>query len=120
MPRPTLSLRHRTPAAPPETRMPESDRSAVLFEPLQVGPKTMRNRFYKVPHCTGFGAERPGAQAALRSIAAEGGWAVVNTESCSVHPSSDEFPLASGRMWDEDDANNYGLMVREAHRHGAL
>ena len=100
--------------------MVASDRYAVLFEPLKVGPKTMKNRFYKVPHCTGFGAERPGAQAALRAVAAEGGWAVVNTESCSVHPSSDEFPLASGRMWDDDDARNYGLMVREAHKHGAL
>jgi dimethylamine/trimethylamine dehydrogenase len=100
--------------------MTTTDRYAILFEPLKVGPKTMRNRFYKVPHCTGFGAERPGAQAALRGIAAEGGWAVVNTESCSVHPSSDEFPLASGRMWDEEDAANYGLMVRTAHQHGAL
>jgi dimethylamine/trimethylamine dehydrogenase len=100
--------------------MAASDRYAVLFEPLKIGPKTMKNRFYKAPHCTGFGADRPGAQAALRGVAAEGGWAVVNTESCSVHPSSDEFPLASGRMWDDDDANNYGLMVREAHRHGAL
>ena len=97
-----------------------NDRYAILFEPVKVGPKTMRNRFYKVPHCTGFGAERPGAQAALRAMAAEGGWAVVNTESCSVHPSTDEFPLASGRMWDDDDAANYGLMVRAAHKHGAL
>ena len=97
-----------------------TDRYAILFEPIKVGPKTMRNRFYKVPHCTGFGAERPGAQAALRGVAAEGGWAVVNTESCSVHPSTDEFPLASGRMWDDDDAANYGLMVRTAHQHGAL
>ena len=97
-----------------------SDRYQILFEPLKVGPKTMRNRFYKVPHCSGFGAERPGAQAALRGTAAEGGWAVVNTESCSVHPSTDEFPLASGRMWDADDAANYKLMVDTAHRHGAL
>ena len=100
--------------------MEASDRYAVLFEPLKVGPKIMRNRFYKVPHCTGFGAERPGAQASLRGVAAEGGWAVVNTESCSVHPSTDEFPLASGRMWDDDDANNYKLMVDTAHEHGAL
>jgi dimethylamine/trimethylamine dehydrogenase len=100
--------------------MTMTDRYAILFEPLKVGPKTMRNRFYKVPHCTGFGAERPGAQAALRGMAAEGGWAVVNTESCSVHPSTDEFPLASGRMWDDEDAANYGLMVNTAHRHGAL
>ena len=100
--------------------MATAGRYDILFEPIRVGPKTMRNRFYKVPHCTGFGAERPGAQAALRGVAAQGGWAVVNTESCSVHPSTDEFPLTSGRMWDDDDAANYGLMVAEAHRHGAL
>jgi dimethylamine/trimethylamine dehydrogenase len=100
--------------------MAPNDRYAILFEPVQVGPKTMRNRFYKVPHCTGFGAERPGSQAALRSIAAEGGWAVVNTESCSIHPSTDEFPLTSGRLWDDEDAANYGLMVEAAHQHGAL
>ena len=97
-----------------------NDRYAILFEPVRVGPKIMRNRFYKVPHCTGFGAERPGAQASLRATAAEGGWAVVNTESCSVHPSSDEFPLTSGRMWDDDDAANYGLMVEAVHAHGTL
>ncbi len=100
--------------------MSEADRYAILFEPLQVGPKVMRNRFYKVPHCSGFGAERPGAQAALRAVAAEGGWAVVNTESCSIHPSTDEFPLTSGRIWDDEDAQNYGLMVKAAHEHGAL
>jgi dimethylamine/trimethylamine dehydrogenase len=100
--------------------MADRNRYDILFEPINVGPKTMRNRFYKVPHCTGFGAERPGAQAALRATAAEGGWAVVNTESCSVHPSSDEFPLTSGRMWDDEDAANYSLMVDEAHKYGAL
>ncbi len=100
--------------------MTMDSRYAILFEPVKVGPKTMQNRFYKAPHCTGFGAERPGAQAAIREIAAEGGWAVVNTESCSIHPSTDEFPLASGRLWDADDAANYKLMVDAAHRHGTL
>jgi dimethylamine/trimethylamine dehydrogenase len=92
----------------------------LLFTPLQVGPKLMRNRFYKVPHCTGFGAERPGAQAGIRGVAAEGGWAVVNTESCSIHPSTDEFPLNSARIWDDDDASNLALMVRTAQAHGTL
>ncbi len=64
--------------------MTMDSRYAILFEPVNVGPKTMRNRFYKAPHCTGFGAERPGAQAAIREIAAEGGWAVVNTEQFST------------------------------------
>ena len=31
----------------------------ILFEPIQIGPKTMKNRFYQVPHCNGFGSEKP-------------------------------------------------------------
>src|SRR6266704_1226155 len=23
----------------------------VLFQPIKIGPKTLRNRFYQVPHC---------------------------------------------------------------------
>ena len=32
-------------------RNPKHD---VLFEPIQIGPKTMKNRFYQAPHCTGL------------------------------------------------------------------
>ena len=38
----------------------------VLFEPVRIGPKTLRNRFYQVPHCTGFGVEKPWTQARHR------------------------------------------------------
>ena len=27
----------------------------ILFEPVQIGPVTAKNRFYQVPHCTGLG-----------------------------------------------------------------
>ena len=40
----------------PMARDPRHD---ILFEPVQIGPKTLRNRFYQVPHCTGFGSEKP-------------------------------------------------------------
>ena len=70
--------------------MATDPRHAVLFEPLQIGPKTLRNRFYQVPHCTGFGVQKPGAQARHRSMKAEGGWAAVNTEYCAISPDSDE------------------------------
>ena len=46
----------------------------------------LRNRFYQAPHCTSYGSDLPGAQAHLRGMKAEGGWAAVNTEFCSVHP----------------------------------
>ena len=31
----------------------------ILFEPVRIGPKVMRNRFYQTPHCSGFGSEYP-------------------------------------------------------------
>ncbi|HMK87486.1 MAG TPA: hypothetical protein VK437_16100 [Steroidobacteraceae bacterium] len=37
-----------------------------LFQPLKIGPKTLRNRFYQVPHCIGAGSDRPGFQAGHR------------------------------------------------------
>ena len=56
------------------TRDPRYD---ILFEPVQIGPVTARNRFYQVPHCTGIGWTQPETIARLRGIKAEGGWAVV-------------------------------------------
>ena len=100
--------------------MPRDPRHDILFEPVEIGPKTLRNRFYQSPHCTSFGAELPGAQAHIRAMKAEGGWAAVNTEFCSVHPSSDSRPLVSARLWDDDDARNLGKMAELAHQHGAL
>jgi dimethylamine/trimethylamine dehydrogenase len=100
--------------------MPRDPRHDVLFEPIQIGPKTLRNRFYQVPHCTGFGSEKPGSQARFRGMKAEGGWAAVCTEEALVSPDSDFWPVVSQRIWDEDDARNLALMADEAHRHGSL
>ena len=45
----------------------------ILFEPVDIGPVTTKNRFYQVPHCTGMGHLRPQAHAALRAVKAQGG-----------------------------------------------
>jgi dimethylamine/trimethylamine dehydrogenase len=37
--------------------MPRDPRHDCLFERLKIGPKMLRNRFYQVPHCCGFGTE---------------------------------------------------------------
>ena len=58
----------------------------VLFEPLKIGPKTMKNRFWQVPHCNTAGTTHPGTNAGHRGMKAEGGWAVLNTEACSIDP----------------------------------
>ena len=62
--------------------MGRDPRHDILFEPVRIGPKTLRNRFYQVPHCTGFGVEKPWSQARHRGVKAEGGWAAVCTEYC--------------------------------------
>jgi dimethylamine/trimethylamine dehydrogenase len=92
----------------------------ILFEPVRIGPKTLRNRFYQVPHCSGFGTEKPWTQAAHRGMKAEGGWAAVCTEYAPFSPESDEAPLIAARFWDEDDMQALRLMTDAAHEHGAL
>jgi dimethylamine/trimethylamine dehydrogenase len=92
----------------------------ILFEPVRIGPKTLRNRFYQVPHCTGFGAEKPGSQALFRGMKAEGGWAAVNTEEALIASDTDYWPVVSTRVWDEDDLRNLSLMADEAHKHSSL
>ncbi len=95
-------------------------RYEVLFEPVQIGPVTAPNRFYQVPHCSGMGYQKPNTVAAMREIKAEGGWGVVCTEYCSIHPSSDDAPLPSHSIWDDKDIRSHAAMVDGVHRHGAL
>ncbi len=87
---------------------------------MRIGPKTLRNRFYQVPHCTGFGTRKPGSQAAHRGVKAEGGWAGICTEYSPVGLDSDESPYISAQLWDEDDLGNLALMVDAVHEHGSL
>jgi dimethylamine/trimethylamine dehydrogenase len=100
--------------------MPRDPRHDILFEPVRIGPKTLRNRFYAVPHCTGFGSEKPASQARFRAMKAEGGWAAVCTEEALVSVDSDFSPVFSTRMWDDDDLANLSVMCEEAHAQGAL
>lgn len=92
----------------------------VLFEPIRLGPVTARNRFYQVPHCSGMGWQRPDMLAAMRGVKAEGGWGVVCTEYCSVHPTSDDSYYPYARLWDEDDVRENAKMTEAVHEHGGL
>ncbi len=93
---------------------------SALFEPIRLGPVTARNRFYQVPHCNGMGHVRPHAEAAMRGIKAEGGWAVVATQETEIHPSSDLSPYAENRIWDARDIPALRLMTDAIHDQGAL
>ncbi len=100
--------------------MPRDPRFDILFEPVKIGPVTAPNRFYQVPHCTGMGYGLPASLAAMRGVKAEGGWGVVNTEYCSIHPSSDDIPSPFCSLWDEGDVRNMAPMADAVHAHGAL
>src|SRR5690606_5680900 len=99
------------------TRDPRFD---ILFEPLRIGPVTAPNRFYQVPHCSGMGYQHPATLAAMREVKAEGGWGVVNTEYCSIHPSSDDLPAPFASLWTDADVRHMAAMHDAVHRHGAL
>ncbi|MBW7920791.1 MAG: FAD-dependent oxidoreductase [Rubellimicrobium sp.] len=92
----------------------------ILFDPVRIGPVTTRNRFYQVPHCAGMGWQRPQAAAAMRGMKAEGGWGVVNTEYCSIHPTSDNAGFPYAALWDDGDIRGHRLMTDAVHAHGAL
>jgi dimethylamine/trimethylamine dehydrogenase len=92
----------------------------ILFTPLQIGPVTAKNRFFQVPHCNGMGHAMPLAHAAMRETKAEGGWAVVSTEECEIHPSGDLTPYVEARLWDDRDIPALALMCDKVHAHGAL
>ncbi|MGE3875993.1 MAG: FAD-dependent oxidoreductase [Parvibaculaceae bacterium] len=101
----------------PRRRDPRYD---PLFEPIRIGPKTMKNRFYQVPQCTGAGHPRPGSNAGHRAVKAEGGWGGLSTESCSIHPEVNQSTSTNTTMWDEGDVINHRHMVDEVHKWGAL
>jgi len=100
--------------------MARDTRYDVLFEPVQLGPVTARNRFFQVPHCNGMGHRDPTAHAVMRGVKAEGGWAVVCTEEVEIHPTSDVGGYIEGRLWDDTDIPAHERLVEQVHAHGAL
>jgi dimethylamine/trimethylamine dehydrogenase len=91
-----------------------------LFEPIAIGPKILKNRFFQVPQCTGAGVERPGANAMHREVKAEGGWAGLCTEACMIHPETDQPVAVVTSLFDHGDVINHRHMVDSVHKWGAL
>lgn len=100
--------------------MSRDARFDVLFEPVKIGPVTARNRFYQVPHCSGMGYRYPNAEAQLRGMKAEGGWAVVSTQEAEIHPTSDLTPANEARLWDDGDLPALSAVTERIHAHQSL
>ena len=100
--------------------MSRDPRYDILFEPVQIGPVTAKNRFYQVPHCNGGGYRDPSAVAEMRRVKSEGGWGVVFTEQVELHHSSEISPFIELHLWDEDDMPMLAKMSDAMHEYGAL
>lgn len=100
--------------------MPRDSRHDPLFEPIAIGPKLLKNRFFQVPQCTGAGVERPGANAMHREVKAEGGWGALCTEACMIHPETDQPVAIVTSLLDQGDVINHRHMTDSVHKWGAL
>ena len=100
--------------------MPRDPRYDILFEPVQIGPVTAKNRFYQVPHCNGMGHQYPSSWVEMRRVKAEGGWGVVNTEEVEISHTSELSPIPEGRLWDDRDIPLLARMADAVHEYGAL
>jgi dimethylamine/trimethylamine dehydrogenase len=100
--------------------MPLDPRYDILFDPVQIGPKLAKNRFYQVPHCNGGGYRDPSAVAEMRRTKAEGGWGVIFTEQTEIHPSSEITPFIEQHLWEDKDIPALAKMAEAMKSHGAL
>ena len=103
--------------------MPKDTRDSrydILFEPLRIGPKVAKNRFYQVPHCNGGGYRDPSAVVEMRRTKAEGGWGVIFTEQTEIHPTSEITPFIEQHLWDDRDIPALARMAEAMKSHGAL
>ena len=100
--------------------MAKDSRYDILFEPLRIGPKLAKNRFYQVPHCNGGGYRDPSAVVEMRRTKAEGGWGVIFTEQTEIHPTSEITPFIEQRLWDDRDIPALARMAEAMKSHGAL
>jgi dimethylamine/trimethylamine dehydrogenase len=93
------------------------NRHDILFEPLQIGTKVFRNRFYSVPHAS-FHPGRRLSDIAFRRTKAEGGWAAVCGGVVSIRP--DSWGGFVPRLWDDEDRAFLGRLAAEVRDQGAL
>jgi dimethylamine/trimethylamine dehydrogenase len=101
--------------------MARDSRYDILFEPVHIGPKVMRNRFYQTPHDSALGSQAPEAEAYFRGMKAEGGWAAVSTGHVQIAPDYDYtgFHILS-HLWDDADTRAWSLVAERIHRAGSL
>ena len=100
--------------------MQRDPRYDILFESVEIGPVTSKNRFYQVPHCNGGGYRDPSAAAEMRKTKSEGGWGVIFTEQVEMHHTAEITPFIELRLWDDQDMPMLIKMSSKMHEYDAL
>ena len=100
--------------------MPRDARYDLLFEPIAIGPKILKNRFFQVPQCTGAGSSTAGRQ--CHAPRGQGGRRLggLCTESCMIHPETDQPVATVSTLYDQGDVINHRHMTDSVHKWGAL
>jgi len=92
-----------------------------LFEPISVGPVTLKNRLQLLPHNTLYAMD---ALTSYLERRAQGGVGLVEVSMATAIRDLGEFPEGSVDAWpykgyDESIVQHYSKLSRSIHRHGA-
>lgn len=101
--------------------MPQRDpRYDILFEPVEIGPVTLKNRFYVAPHADSIGMNKIDDMIAYRRARAEGGWGAVCIGETMIHTTSDHAPFVSTRISSDEYIEPMSRLTEAIHEYGAL
>ncbi|WP_339671465.1 FAD-dependent oxidoreductase [Dasania marina] len=92
----------------------------ILFEPIQIGPVKMKNRFYVAPHADSFGMGKMDEMIAYRKARAEGGWGAVCTGETMIHETSDHAPFVCTRLSSDKFIEPMSRLTGAIHEQGSL
>ena len=89
------------------------DRYKILFDEVKIGPVTAPNRFFAVPHATGYAWNQPSGAIAIRAMKAEGGWGTVAVRLLKFHQILTFANHPMERIWDDTDILRHAKGVEQ-------
>ncbi|MFD4249166.1 FAD-dependent oxidoreductase [Amycolatopsis thermoflava] len=93
----------------------------ALWQPLQVGAVSLKNRVVVTPHALAYGRDNVMTQQSVDYYEerAKGGAGLILTEAQVVHPSSRGMMLRTLQSWPTEVIPVYERLAQAVHEHGA-
>ncbi|GAA1000235.1 FAD-dependent oxidoreductase [Subtercola frigoramans] len=97
------------------------DKYAPLWEPLQVGPVTLKNRVVVTPHALQYAEHNLMTQQSVDYYEerAKGGAGLIFTEAQAVHPTSAGLAPRTTQGWKTEVIPVYERLAKAVHKYGA-